>query len=248
MRVPGLRDFLRRFSRHEPERSGKSEKKWREVDDYIADLLVPADPGLEPTLESSQAAGLPQINVSPNQGKLLMLLAKAINSRAILEIGTLAGYSSIWLARALTLGGFLITIEADPSRAEIARANIARAGLAETVDVRQGRALDVLPSLLDDGPFDFVHIDADVANSAEYFRWALKLSRVGGLIMVDNVIRHGSIIDSENRKPEIQGLRQFYEFVAAQPNVIMTAIQTVGSKGYDGFAVALVVADPSKCL
>ena len=173
-----------------------------------------------------------------------MLLAKALNARAILEIGTLAGYSTIWLARALGLGGFLITIEADSSRADIARDNVARAGVADIVDVRQGRALDVLPSLTAEGPFDFIYIDADVANSAEYFRWALRLSRVGSLIVVDNVIRHGSIINSENRKPEIRGLRRFYDFVAAEPRVSMTVIQTVGSKGHDGFAIALVIADP----
>jgi predicted O-methyltransferase YrrM len=242
MRPRGLiRAFRRTFSIRKTKRASvRGEKKWTEVDRYIAQFLVPSDPALDNALQASQAAGLPPINVSPNQGKLLMLLARAIGAQKILEIGTLGGYSTVWLARALTIGCCLITIEADPSRAEIARANVARAGLADIVEVRQGRALDVLPTLVADGPFDFVYIDADVANSAEYFQWALKLSRSGGLIVVDNVIRHGSILDAENRKRDVEGLRQFYKLVAAEPRVSMTVIQTVGCKGYDGLAIALV--------
>ena len=221
-----VRKLRRTFSTGKSRRAVSAEKKWTKVNQYISDHLAPSDEALDAALEASQAAKLPAINVSPNQGKLLMLLARAVGARAILEIGTLAGYSTIWLARALAPDGHLITLELNPNRVEIARANVARAGLANRVEVREGPALELLPRVVADGPFDFFHIDADVANVATYFEWALKLSRRGSLIVVDNVVRHGSIIDAENRKPEIQGLRRFYDLVAAEPKVSATAIQT----------------------
>jgi len=219
----------------------KGERKWALVDDYLGDLLAPSDPVLEAAIESSNAAGLPPISVSPSQGKLLALLAKAIGARAILEIGTLGGYSTIWLARALAPDGRLITLERDPARVEVARTNIARAQLSDRVEQRCGNALDLLPDL--SGPYDLIFIDADPINLAAYFRWAVKLSRRGSLILVDNVVRHGSIVDTEARKPAIQALRRFFEYAASEPSVSMTAIQTVGRKGYDGFAVGLVLAE-----
>jgi predicted O-methyltransferase YrrM len=222
-----------------------AQEQWTAVDRYITDLLVPPDPALDAALQASDAAGLPPIQVSPNQGKLLQLLAQVQGARAILEIGTLAGYSTIWLARALPAGGRLITLEADPRHAEVAQANIARAGLAEVVDLRLGRALDTLPQLAAEGrgPFDLIFIDADKPPTAEYFTWALTLSRRGSLIIVDNVVRHGAVVDGASSDAGVQGVRRFNELLAAEPRVSATAIQTVGSKGYDGFAVALVTAD-----
>jgi len=239
------RAFRRLFSIRKPKRAAvRANKQWAEVDHYIADLLVPSEPALDAALQASQAAGLRPINVSPSQGKLLMLLARAVGAHAILEIGTLGGYSTIWLARALAPGGRLVTLEADPAHAEVARANIARAGFANSVELHLGLALDLLPTVAADGPFDFVFIDADNVNVAEYFRWALKLSRRGSLIVVDNVVCKGAIVDAESRNPGIQGLRRFYDLVAAEPKVSITAIQTVGLKGHDGFAIALVTAVP----
>jgi predicted O-methyltransferase YrrM len=242
----GILEFLhlKPISDAESETNFKGQKKWAEVDRYIAEHLVRSDPALDKALQASEAAGLPDINVSPNQGKLLMLLAQTIGARAILEIGTLGGYSTIWLARALAPGGRLITLEASPQRAKIALANIALAGLGNRVELRLGRALDSLPALAADGPFDFIFIDADHANMAGYVQWAVKLSRRGSLIVVDNVIRRGTILDAEASKPGIQGIRRFYELVSAEPKVSMTAIQTVGVKGHDGFAIGLVTADP----
>jgi len=215
-----------------------SEAKWFAVDDYICDLFVGDDPVLAATLAASDAAGLPAIAVAPNQGKLLHLLARAQGARAILEIGTLGGYSTIWLARALNADGRLITLEANPKRAAVARANIERAGLASMVDLRIGPALETLPQLA--GPFDLIFIDADKQSNADYFRWALRLSRRGSLIIVDNVVREGKVIDAESRDPLVRGVRRLYDVMAAEPRVSATAIQTVGLKGYDGFAVALV--------
>jgi predicted O-methyltransferase YrrM len=217
------------------------QKRWAQGDRYIFDVLVPTDPVLDAALQASQAAGLLPINVSPNQGKLLMLLARAISAHAILEIGTLGGYSTIWLARALVPGGRLITLEAEPIHAEIARANVAHAGLADRVELRLGLALDTLPTLAADGPFDLIFIDADKENLPEYFQWAHKLSRQGSLIIVDNVVPNG-LINAESCKPGVHAVRRFYELVAAEPKVSMTAIQTVGVKGRDGFAIALVGA------
>jgi predicted O-methyltransferase YrrM len=222
-----------------------TQHQWSAVDQYIAEMLVPADPALDAALEASAAAGLPSINVAPNQGKLLNLLARIQGARKILEIGTLGGYSTIWLARALPSGGRLLTLEADAKHAEIARANVARAGLAEVVEVRLGPALDTLPGLVSEGrgPFDLIFIDADKQNYPGYFNWALKLSRRGSVIIADNVVRKGAVVDAGNTDSTVVGVRRFNEMLAAEPRVSATAIQTVGSKGYDGFAIALVTGD-----
>jgi predicted O-methyltransferase YrrM len=217
------------------------QQQWTAVDRYFNDLFVPADPALDAALEASAKAGLPPIQVSPNQGKLLFLLAKLHGARNVLEIGTLGGYSAIWLARALPAGGRLTTLEADAKHAEVARDSIARAGLASVVDVRLGRALDTLPELAGDGPFDLIFIDADKASLPDYFKWALELSRVGTLIIVDNVVRNGAVVDAGSADPSVQGVRRLNEIVARERRVSATAIQTVGSKGYDGFALALVM-------
>jgi len=218
------------------------QERWTEVDRFIIEHMLPADPALEATLAESEAAGLPAIQVSPTMGKLLQLLAQSIGARKILEIGTLGGYSTIWLARAVAPSGRVVTLELNSAFAEVARSNIARAGLAQQVEVRIGPALETLPLLAVEasGPFDLIFIDADKENTADYFRWALKLSRRGSLIVVDNVVREGSLIDEDRRDAHIQGIRDFYALAAVEPRVSMTAIQTVGIKGYDGFAIALV--------
>ncbi|HEV8058638.1 MAG TPA: O-methyltransferase [Gemmataceae bacterium] len=223
-----------------------TQDRWTAVDRYITDLLVPADDALEAALAASAAADLPQINVAPNQGKLLWMLAKIQGARNILEIGTLGGYSTIWLARALPPEGKLITLEVDPKHAEIARTNIARAGLSNLVELRLGKALDTLAQLAAEqrGPFDLIFIDADKPSNPDYFAWALKLSRRGSIIMVDNVVRDGEVINAASTDRSVQGVRRFNEILAAEPRVSATAIQTVGSKGYDGFAIALVVGEP----
>lgn len=220
-----------------------SQEKWTAVDRYITDLLVPPDEALDAALQASAAAGLPSISVTPNQGKLLSLLARVHGARSILEVGTLGGYSTIWLARALPADGRLITLEAEPKHAEVARANISRAGLDGVVELRLGNALDVLPRLAaeDRGPFDFIFIDADKQSTADYFLWALKLSRPGSLIIVDNVVRDGTVVDAKSDDPKTQGIRRFNDILAAETRVSASAIQTVGSKGYDGFAIALVM-------
>ncbi len=219
---------------------------WTAVDHYFSDLLAPHDAALDAALKQSAAAGLPEIQVSTTQGKLLNLLARLQGARAILEIGTLGGYSTIWMARALPKDGRLVTLEADPKHAEIARANIARAGLGGLVDVRLGPALETLPKLAKEklGPFDLIFIDADKPSIPEYFAWSLKLSRRGSLIIVDNVVREGAVIDRSSSDTSVQGVRRFNELLAAESRVTATAIQTVGTKGYDGFAIALVTADP----
>jgi predicted O-methyltransferase YrrM len=220
-----------------------TEELWTAVDRYFSELLISTDPALDEVLAASAAAGLPAINVSPVQGKLLHLLARAIGARNVLEIGTLGGYSTIWLARALPDGGRLISLEADPRHAEVARANIARAGLDDRVEVRLGMALDLLPGLAESPePFDFIFIDADKPNNAAYFDWALRLSRVGAIIIVDNVVRGGDVVAAASDSPTVQGVHRFLERLAAEPRVSATAIQTVGSKGYDGFAMALVTS------
>ena len=219
-----------------------SKELWTAVDQYICGQLVPADPVLDQVLESSAAAGLPPIAVTPNLGKLLYLLARIQGARKILEIGTLAGYSTIWLARALPPGGRLITLEADPKHAEISRNNIAKAGLSQMVEVRLGDALEALPKLQAEncGPFDLIFVDAEKRDNPDYFVWSLKLSRPGTILVFDNVVRDGAVIDPSNTTPSVEGIRRFNELVAAEPRVTGTAIQTVGSKGYDGFAVLLV--------
>jgi len=217
---------------------------WSEIDGYLADSLVPGDAALDAALEATKAAGLPAINVAPNQGKLLMLLAQAIGARRILEIGTLGGYSTIWLARGLAPGGKLITLEANPKCADVARTNIAHAGLGEMVDVRVGKASDTLPGLAAEPPFDLIFIDADKEGTPGYFQWTVKLARQGGLIIVDNVVREGAILDTSGEDSSVQGMRRFFELAATDPRVSGTAIQTVGAKGHDGLAVLLVTASP----
>lgn len=218
------------------------QEQWSAVDEYVAALLAPHDPALEAALSASEAAGLPAIQVSPPQGKLLWLLAKSIGASSILEFGTLGAYSTIWLGRALPAGGRLITLEADPGYAEVARESIARAELADVVDLRVGPALDVLPELHAEGagPFDFTFIDADKENSPAYFAWSLDHSRPGSLIVADNVVRDGTLADAESDDPKVQAQRRLHEMIAAENRVSATTIQTVGGKGYDGFTVALV--------
>jgi len=222
-----------------------TQELWSAVDQYVAGLLVPADPVLDAVLQSSAAAGLPPIQVSPLQAKQLHLLARIQGARNILEIGTLGGYSTIWMARALPPGGRLLTLEADAKHAEVARANFARANLAGVIELRLGLALDTLPQIAAEGrgPFDLVFIDANKNNMPEYFDWALKLSRPGSLIIADNVIRDGAVIDAASKDPDIQGIRRLNERLAAHSHVSATEIQTVGIKGYDGFAMALVLAN-----
>lgn len=222
----------------------ETDKGWTAVDDYITDCFVPGDPALDAALAASEAAGLPPINVAPNQGKLLMLLARAIGARRVLEIDTLGAYSTLWLARGLSPGGRLITLEANPDYAEIARANIARAGLDEMVEVRVGRAIDILPALAADGPFDLIFIDADKPGTPGYFQWAVRLSRRGSLIIVDNVVREGAVLDAASDDASVRGIRRFFELAATDPRVNGTALQTVGAKGHDGLAILLVTAEP----
>jgi predicted O-methyltransferase YrrM len=219
-----------------------AEDQWTAVDQYFSERLLPSDPALESALESSAAAGLPAISVSPNQGKLLQMLAQIAGARSILEIGTLGGYSTIWLARGLRAGGHLITLEVDPKHADVAQLNVSRAGLQSVVEVRVGNAVETLPQLWVErrGPFDLIFIDADKQNIPTYFEWALKLSRPGTLIVVDNVVRSGAVIDADTSDLSVQGVRRFIEVLAAEPSVSGTAIQTVGTKGYDGFVIVLV--------
>jgi predicted O-methyltransferase YrrM len=215
---------------------------WTAVDTWLTDQLALTDAALEAALAASDAAGLPAINVSSNQGKLLHLLARAIGARTILEVGTLGGYSAIWLARALPPDGRLITLEIDSRNAEVARRNIANAGLREQVEVRLGPALESLTQLQAErfGPVDLTFIDADKPHNVEYFQAALTLSHPGSLIIVDNVVRRGHLIDSASDDPSVQGSRRLIEHVATEPRVTATAMQTVGSKGYDGFLLARV--------
>ena len=222
-----------------------SQNVWTEVDNYICGLLAPNDPALEAALKASQAAGLPGIQVSVTQGKFLYLLARLMRASSILELGTLGGYSTIWLARALPPNGHLITVDANPRHTEVARSNVAFAGLSACVEFRVGPGLDVLPQLAREGrgPFDFIFIDANKSDMAAYFDWALRLSRLGGLIIADNVIRDGKVLDASTADADIQGVRRFNERLAAEKGVSATELQTVGSKGYDGFAMAVVLAD-----
>ena|ERR1022692_439513 len=223
-----------------------NQELWTAVDRYITELLVSPDQVLEAALQTSTAAGLPPINVAPNQGKLLQLLATMQGARNILEIGTLGGYSTIWLARALPANGRLVTLEAEPLHAKTAHRNIARAGLEKIVEVRLGPALESLKQLVAEKckPFDFIFIDADKESYPEYLVWSLKLSRRGTCIIADNVVRNGAVIDPAHEDPRVQGVRRFNELIAAEPRVSATTIQTVGSKGYDGFTIAIVTADP----
>lgn len=218
-----------------------SQALWTAVDDYIVESLVPSDDALDAALRASDEAKLQAIQVAPNQGKLLAILAQSIGARSILEIGTLGGYSTIWLARALPPDGRLITLEIDPKHAAVAEKNIAYAELSEIVDIRLGRALDTLPKLAEEGHiFDFVFIDADKASTTEYFQWALKLTHPGSLIIVDNIVRKGGVADPNSTDSNVQGIQRFIASAKDDTRVSLTGLQTVGSKGYDGFAIALV--------
>jgi predicted O-methyltransferase YrrM len=220
--------------------------KWIAIDDYIAENFLDDDPALDATLAASEAAGLPKIQVAPLQGKLLMMLAASLGARNILEVGTLGGYSTIWLARGLADGGRVITLELDPGHAEVARKNFENAGLADRIEVRVGAALDTLAALHSEGagPFDLIFIDADKPSTPDYFDWAVKLARKGTLIVVDNVVREGAILAVQSENKHVKGLRSFYARVAADPRVTATAIQTVGNKGHDGLAIVWVIAEP----
>jgi predicted O-methyltransferase YrrM len=217
-------------------------KRWNAVDAYFTRTIVGQDDALEAARAANDAAGLPRIDVSPPQGKLLHLIARMAGARKALEIGALGGYSTIWIARALPPDGLLVTLEADDKHAAVARANVARAGLADRVDVRVGPALNTLPKIEAEGlgPFDFVFIDADKSNNANYLSWALRLSRPGTAIVVDNVVRDGRIADAASRDPDVTGTRRMFEMMAREPRLQATAIQTVGDKGWDGFALAIV--------
>jgi predicted O-methyltransferase YrrM len=215
---------------------------WTKVEEYVDGLLIPTDAVLEAARKASEDAGLPTIAVTPSQGRLLHIMTKMQGARRILELGTLGGYSTIWMARALPADGRLVTLEFAAKHFEVARENIARAGLSERVDQRLGPALDTLPKLEAEGagPFDFVFIDADKENCAPYFEWAVRLSRPGTVIMVDNVIRDGEVANAETTDSLVAGIRRFNEAVAAEPRVTATTVQTVGSKGYDGFTLIRV--------
>ncbi len=218
---------------------------WTEVDRFYTDTLLPDDPVLEQARRAGDEAGLPPIGVSPPQGMLLHLLVRAVGARRVLEIGTLAGYSTIWMARAVGGGGTVITLELDPHHAEVARRNFERAGVAGVVDLRLGPALDSLAAIEEEGgdPFDLVFVDADKGAYPDYVRWALRLSRPGTLVVVDNVVRDGAILDVGSDDPAATGTRGALELMGREPRLLATALQTVGSKGYDGFALALVTGD-----
>jgi predicted O-methyltransferase YrrM len=217
--------------------------RWAEVDGYISDVLIPPNEALTAALAANAAGGLPAIDVAPNQGKLLELLARMHGSQNILELGTLGGYSTIWLAGALPPGGRLVTLEFDPHHAEVARSNIARAGFSDVVEQRVGPALETLPQLANEGygPFDFIFIDADKENYPNYLPWAVALSRPGTVILADNVVRAGGLADGSSTDERVRAVRLLHELVAAEPRLTATTIQTVGTKGYDGFAIALVM-------
>lgn len=219
-------------------------EKWTAVDQYVSDILIPKDSTLEEVLQTNATANLPAHDVSPTQGMFLQLLVQIQGARNILEIGTLGGYSTIWLARSLPPEGRVVTLEANEKHADIARSNIERANLNDRIEVRTGFALDSLKQIENEKyePFDFIFIDADKQNNPAYFEWALKLSRPGTVIIGDNVVREGEVIDNTSNDPRVQGIRRFYELIATEPRVSATALQTVGSKGYDGFIMAVVKA------
>jgi predicted O-methyltransferase YrrM len=225
-------------------KANMNQETWTKVDQYFSDCLIASDAALEHALATSTAAGLPAYNVAPNQGKLLQLFAQMCNARNILEIGTLGGYSAIWLARALPPGGKLVTLEANAEFAEVARKNIAYAGLTHAVDIRVGKAIETLPSLVQEGsgPFDMIFIDADKPSNPDYLNWSLKLSRPGTVIIGDNVVRNGAVVDENSGDANVLGVRRFFDMIAEHPRLSATALQTVGSKGYDGFSLAIVNA------
>ena len=220
-----------------------SEEIWSQVDHYLADLFTPPDPLLDAVLASSAAAGLPEIQVPPHQGKLLQLMAQMCGAKRILELGTLGGYSTIWMARALPPDGKMVTLEYEPAHAAVAKANFERAGLSSKIDLRVGAALATLPQLEADGsgPFDLIFLDADKENYPNYLSWCLKLSHPGTIFIADNIVRNGAVIDPDSSDPRVQGVREFNALVAQESRLCATAIQMVGSKGYDGFIVARVV-------
>jgi predicted O-methyltransferase YrrM len=220
-------------------------EQWTKVDEYLDGVFGLGDPVLESAIAASEAAGLPDMAVSPGQGRLLHILARSVGAERALELGTLGGYSAIWIARALGQHGRLITIERDPNFAGIAKSNFAKVGVGNLIDLRIGDALDLLPRIAaeDAGPFDFIFIDADKVRIPDYFDWAVRLSRPGALIVVDNVIRAGRVIDDRTADPSVRGVRRLNDMIAADERVIATTIQTVGAKGYDGFLLAIVVAN-----
>ena len=221
---------------------GKSEPLWDQVDAYLTGTFVPRDEAFAAALADSEKAGLPTIQVSPPQGRLLELLARALRARQILEIGTLGGYSTLWLARGLAPGGRIVTLEVDPKHADVARRNFERAGRAGAIELRLGAALETLPRMVEEraGPFDLVFVDADKPSLPDYFSWSLKLSRPGTLIVIDNVVREGDVVDATSADASVQGVRRMNERIAAEPRVTATTLQTVGGKGYDGLAFVLV--------
>jgi len=221
-----------------PQERETMDATWETVENYLAERVIKPDRIFDIVQESSKAAGLPDIAISAAEGRQLELMARMIGARRILEIGTLGGYSTIWLARALPADGKVITLEYSPKHAEVARNNIARAGFASRVEVMTGAGLDLLPQL--EGPFDFFFIDANKDDYPEYFRWAVKLSRPGSIIVVDNVVREGRVADPKADEPLINGIKKMHEAIAAEPRVTATAIQTVGARGYDGYVVAMV--------
>jgi len=217
---------------------------WESVEQYLDNVLVMQDSALKDGLAAAETAKLPAIQVSSGQGKFLQLLARILGARNILEIGTLGGYSTIWMARALPEGGKIITLEADPKHADVARKNFARAGVETKVELRLGKALDTLPQIASEGrgPFDMFFIDANKSNMPEYFEWSLKLARTGSVIIADNVVREGAVLDANSKDADIQGIRRFLEMVGKENRVSGTALQTVSSKSYDGFALVLVTS------
>jgi predicted O-methyltransferase YrrM len=217
--------------------------EWVAVDGYFGHLLAPGDAQLDAALAANRDAGLPAIDVSPLQGKFLQLLVRMLQPRRVLEMGTLGGYSTIWMARALPEGGRIFSLEFNPRHADVARGNLENAGLLDRVDIRVGRAVDSLPVLESSGagPFDLIFIDADKPSNPQYLEWALKLSRPGTVIVVDNVVRDGNVVDAASTDPDIQGTRRMTEMMAAEPRLTATALQNVGVKGYDGFVLAIVL-------
>jgi predicted O-methyltransferase YrrM len=230
------------MTKRKPVRPRTKAKIWSQVDEYIGDKLLAEDKALDAALKDSTAAGLPAIAVTPAQGKFLQMLAEMVRARSVLEIGTLGGYSTIWFARALPPDGHIITLEVDPAHADVARKNFARAGLQRMIELRLGAALETLPLLVAEqsGPFDLIFIDADKPNIPAYFDWAMRLSRPGSVIIVDNVVRDGGVVDAKSKDASIQGVRRFMDQLGRDKRVTATALQTVGAKGYDGFAIVRV--------
>lgn len=218
------------------------EQRWTDVDDYLATTLLPRDSVFDKVIQNSRAAGLPEIQVTPVQGRMLQILAMSVGARRILEVGTLGGYSTIWLARGLPAGGRLVTLELNPEHARVAQSNISLAGLSDRVELRVGPAIGALEAMTPsgDGPFDFAFIDADKESGAAYIEHAIRLSRPGTLIVLDNTVREGQIIDSKSPDARVHGTRRALELLGKHPKLDATCIQTVGEKGYDGFALARV--------